>query len=183
MDFWLRFEKFIGDRIPKVLISVLKENAYDNAFSLKLLTSDTVDYLEKVGLEHSEYSKYHNRLLPGHRATLLALPALVEEFQRIEASAELCKSKVVDNNTVQVDDPNFSFILQQIIKTAKENANKDANHRRFSQELKYFSMLLYMMCGKISYEMISNNIPLPQASTTCKSNKIFLKAHIVNEQN
>lgn len=164
MDFWPRFVNFIRDRIPKVLINFLKENAYDNAFALKLLTSNTVNYLEEVGLENSEYSKYYNKLLPGHRATLLAIPALVEEFQRTENF----KSIVVDNNHVHVDDPKFSFILQQIIKTSNENANKDANHRRFSEELKYFSMLLYIMCGTISYELISNNIPLPQASTTCK---------------
>lgn len=165
MDFWLKFENFIKDRIPKVLISLLKENAYDNAFALKLLNCDTIDYLEKFGLENSEYAKsvLCNRLLPGHRATLLALPALVEEFQRSDIPRQ--ESMVVDT---QFDDPDFSFILRQLVKTSKENANKDANHRRFPDDLKYFSMLLYMMCGKISYEIISNNIPLPQASTTCK---------------
>lgn len=168
MDFWPRFENVIGDRFPKILISFLKENGYDNAFALKLLTSEAVDYLEKFGLENSEYSKCHNRLLPGHRATLLALPALVEEFQ----STAIREPNIFHKNSVEVDDPNFSFILQQLIKTAKDNANKDVNHRRFPEELKYFSMLLYMMCGKISYEIISKNLPLPQASTTCKSHQL-----------
>lgn len=165
MDFWSRFVKFIGDSIPKVLMGFLKENGYDTALALKLLKSDTVDYLENFGLENSEYSKYHKRLLPGHRETLLAIPSLVEEFQR----KRVCNAPAIDFGD-QINDPDFSFILQQIVKSAKENANKDANHRRFSQELQHFSMLLYMMCGKISYEIISNNMPLPQPSTTCKLN-------------
>lgn len=62
--------------------------------------------------------------------------------------------------------------MRELIKTAKNNAGKDFRQRRFSPSLQHFGMFLYMMCGKASYEIICNNIPLPQASTIC--NLIFI---------
>lgn len=161
MDFWPKFEHFLGNRIPEILINLLKANGYENAFSLKLLNCETVDYLEKNGLSNTEYAKIYKTLLPGHRTCLLALPELVQEF--IQCSSTI--DKATNDNS---KDPRYSYILQQLIKTAEQNANKDPKHRRFSEQIQYFAILLYIMCGKASYEILSNNIPLPQASTICK---------------
>lgn len=159
MDFWPKFEHFLNNRIPKILISLLKNNGYENAFSLKLLNYNTVDYLEKNGLNNTEYAAIYDKLLPGHRASLLALPELVQEFQRSYSD-----DQAINTNS---EDPRYSFILQQLIKTAEKNSDKDPKHRRFSEEIQYFSILLYIMCGKASYEILSNNLPLPQANTVC----------------
>lgn len=67
---------------------------------------------------------------PGHRASLLAMPNFVEEYE-------------------------LQTKMQQSEKYIEDNP----------QSLQNFGRFLYMMCGKASYEIICNNIPLPQAST------------------
>lgn len=102
--------------------------------------------------------KPFKQFLPGHRASLLAMPNLVEEY-------ELQTKMQQSEKHIKEDDPQLTFIMEELIKTAKNNANKKLTHRRYPQSLQNFGMFLYMMCGKASYEIICNNIPLPQAST------------------
>lgn len=167
MDFLEKFQKFLGDRVPNVLIEILRITGFDSDVAVKLLNPERIEELESYlsslnqHFDGSNYSPF-KRLLPGHRSTLLALPSLVIEY-------ELQTKKIQESKSSPQNDPEFTFIMKELIKTAKDNVNKDYRHRRFSQQLKDFGMYLYMMCGKLSYEILCNNIPLPQASTTCNS--------------
>lgn len=168
MDFWSKFEYHIRDRVPDFLIKLLKNAGYDTGFSVKLLNNELVDQLESFANEQNPKPEQPVKILPGHRATLLALPSTVENYEKnIDESIALSRNSI-SSRTHSCEDTHFSFILSKLIETAKKNMNKDPNHRRYPQELHYFAMYMYIMCGKSAYEVLSKNIPLPQASTTCE---------------
>lgn len=166
MDFLSKFNDFLGGAIPDVLINVLKESGYSTQFSIEQMNTQLIDKLEeyvKRKLGHL-FEKSFDGFLPGHRATLLGLPKLVNDYALLTKNAEKSLEKSMSSQ-----DGDFSFILQQLVSTAKSNADKDFRHRRFSEALQNFSMILYIMGGKAAYEILSSNIPLPQAITTCNS--------------
>lgn len=86
----------MGDRLPNILITILKRSGYDHVTAVKQLNESKLEAIEIYARENlinilrkdPTYSKtYQNfRFLPGHRATLLVLPELVQEFS-VRASA------------------------------------------------------------------------------------------------
>lgn len=103
MDFWPKFEYHIRDRIPDFLIKLLKKAGYDTAFSIKLLNNELLDELESFANEQQkpqlQPEQKRFKLLPGHRATLLALPSIVDEYvENIDKSiAELTSKNGIQN--------------------------------------------------------------------------------------
>lgn len=169
MDFLKKFEIYLDDRVPKTLIHILRTAGYDSSIALKSLNPETINEMEiyisnlEQNFDGSSYTPF-TRFLPGHRASLLCLPTLVVEYELETQKMQELQSSVP---ALAQNDPHFTFIMKQLIKTAKDNGNKDFRHRRFSEQLINFGMYLYMMCGKMSYEILSKNLPLPQASTIC----------------
>lgn len=175
MDFLEHFKIFLGDRVPFVLFEILRKTGYESSIALKQLNAEALNELESFlsssdnHFENSIYTPF-KRFLPGHRITFLSLPSLVDEYElHIEQDTKM-KQHLPD---IAQTDSHYSFIMKELIKTAKDNGDKDPHQRRFPHPLLNFGMLLYMMCGKVSYEIICNNVPLPQASTMCKLNIVL----------
>lgn len=163
MDFWSKYEYRLRDHIPDCLIRLLKQGGYDNMFSIKLLNHELIDQLEVFANERSPGTNF--KILPGHRAALLALPKLVEQCEKnIDESNAMSQNRIQSYEHTVVDNK-FSFIFSKLIETAQNNINKAPNHRRYSDEIHSFAMYLYIMGGKAAYEVLSKNIPLPQTST------------------
>lgn len=76
--------------MPPILIDILKKSGYDHSVAVKQLDAEKLNSIETFARDNlanilQKDSTYSNsfqtfRFLPGHRATLLALPALVDEY-------------------------------------------------------------------------------------------------------
>lgn len=110
MDFWSKFEYHVRDRVTDFLIRLLKNSGYDTAFSIKLLNDKLLDQLEIFGNEEHLQPKQPFKLLPGHRSALLALPSIVEQFEKnIDESITLNQKRVQS-----CEDTNFPFIFSKL---------------------------------------------------------------------
>lgn len=68
----------------------------------------------------------------------------------------------------QVENPDYmkySIILQEIIQSANQNIDMPGSAHRYSEKLKYFSIYLYMLCGKLCYETLYLNFSIPAPSS------------------
>lgn len=65
-------------------------------------------------------------------------------------------------------EPAIPFLLKEFIASSMNNFKKMPNSRRYSQVIQDFSTYIYILCGRYCYEVISKNLPLPQASTVRK---------------
>lgn len=160
-DFWSSFEHFLGYKFPNEIKEILNRNGFDTEIALSQMNTE---FLKLVEAQESKQLPFS--FLPGHRALLLGLPNKIKEF-----NAWLLKHASQNKTPMQclLDLPNITFIMKELIKTAINNSEVNPQRRRFSDAIKNFGIYLYMMCGKAAYEIISNNIPLPQPSTICKS--------------
>ncbi|KAK3932724.1 PDZ domain-containing protein 2 [Frankliniella fusca] len=61
--------------------------------------------------------------------------------------------------------PKVSAMLDLLLKSAKKNANKKTNGQRYDDVLKELGSLLYHVGGLQLYEILSQNLPLPSATT------------------
>lgn len=114
--------------------------------------------IQKLDCKHaSNYAsqeKFH--FLLGHRSLIL------------KWSGELMEKNENLNETIQLNNPCFSPILVELIRSALTNRDKTPNARRFSDILMQFSVYLYIMAGKSCYEIISSNLPIPKSYTIMK---------------
>lgn len=73
MDFLKKFEIYLGDRVPKTLIHILRTAGYDSSMALKSLNPETINEMEiyisnlEQNFDGSSYTPF-TRFLPGHRA-------------------------------------------------------------------------------------------------------------------
>lgn len=169
---WNRFENFIGEKIPRCIKTALEMCCFDTILSLceikpihigiieNHINQHRHEQIEKMHCNHSDY--YRNiekfRFLPGHEAIILALPKYATQFQ------EVLKSSVVDTETKT----DFTLILNEMIKTAESNKDKDSNHATYSDTIRFFATYVFLMCGRSCYEMLRTNLPLPSTKTICE---------------
>lgn len=166
MTFW---EKFADKSIPWEIITILKATGYDNSLSLHDIDENEICLIERSvgkGVEAAlKTSKYYFEwtstepftFLPGHKKTII----------------QLGKEAIKFRDTVQKEDDfqlcDAPFILKEIIMCLKQNKNVAPTKRRYSEALQSFATYIFMLCGKAGYEVLSNNLLLPQACTICKS--------------
>lgn len=162
-----------------MLVKILKASGYCSNIALSGLNQDKICSLEKYVsnnlrnlLTNSVYTEDLAEdgdfsFLPGHAAILLALPDCVKKFESNNTSK-------TPNLSEYINFLPLSFLMKEMIKTAVENSSKDAKHRKFSSVIQNFSTYIYMMCGKSCYEVLCQNLPLPQANTIRKFNDCFI---------
>lgn len=151
--------------IPDVLIEILYLVGFDNPIAMKKITTDNIEEIEnyvsknlKDSLTSSVYAGMKKFVfLPGHKAILLSLAPYIEKYEQ--------EMEIDDRSVEKLP---LSFIMKKMIRTAMNNKDKDQNHRRFPSEIRHFAIYIYTMCGKACYEVLCNNLPLPQANTVCK---------------
>lgn len=150
---------------------ILSEFGFDNALSLKLITEDYINEIEKcinssresmlqsLNCPHATIyrSQATFKFLPGHRILIMSWPAQIT-------------SDEVSNETDQfssqfftVKHPAFSPILREIISCALTNQNRDPKGRIFTDLLMNFSVYIYILAGKVVHyqkleRFVSNNV-------------------------
>jgi len=152
------------------------KSGFDNVLSLKLITDDHIDDFEKSidsnrnifldGLDCVHATLYRNqkafKFLPAHKIILLKWPAQISSVEdQITSTNEL-------NRMCAIDHPAFSPVMREMIMSALSNFNKDPKGRTFSEVLMNFSIYMYILAGKVSYETICANLLLPKAGTVRK---------------
>lgn len=154
---------------------ILINSGYDNLKSLLCITDEKLTMLEKyveknrsvtekIACDHAKSygfsygtsnSSDQFQFLPGHRAVLLDW--CQNKLPKIEAS-----------NTFTIKNAAFSPILREMISSALSNHSKPPNVHRFSKILMDFSIYMYIMVGKASYDILCANLPLPKSKTIGK---------------
>lgn len=155
----------------------MKASGYNNNIALKGLNEEKIISLEKYvakNLKHliqntvyADFEMGDFSFLPGHTTLLLALPDYVKRF-------EMNNTKNCSSSNINLDRFPLSFLMKELIRNGIDNSSKDLTrdlrHRKFSPVIQSFATYVYMLCGKACYEILSQNLPIPQANTICKLN-------------
>lgn len=100
----------------------------------------------------------HFKLRPGHRLFILDLPNRINHWNETN----------IRINRRQFNMTDFSHVLRTFIETVEENYGKEPKGFRYNETNRYFSLFIYLMCGRACYETLSANLPIPQAITISK---------------
>lgn len=138
------------EEIPNEIINILTSSGFDNILALSELTKEDISDIEKC---------CDKILLPGHRKFIIALGKRAKDF---ESSLGNIKKKG------KVDISATSFILQELLKTAAQNANVNPKQHRYSEVIQWFATYVFLIGGRSAYEFLASNLPLPSVSTVCK---------------
>lgn len=165
--FFESFEIYLGYKLPENVKGILIKNQFDNEISLAELNDGIISELEALS---------NDKFLLGHRGLLLGLPKKIAAFTK--RNEEFIEENVEENvNTDILNSPHVSFIMKQLVKCALQNANVEPKQRRYTDAIRNFGIYPYVMCGKASYEVLCNNIPLPKP-TTIRTFILFVKSFI-----
>lgn len=167
---WISFEKFIGEEIPSCVKRILSIMCgYDSFFSIKeikqshiedmekFITANKIEAIRTLNCCHSDHYKTLCifRFLPGHAAIISALPKYIEHFNKTGSSDFEYSGR-------------YSYIFEEMIRTAESNLFKDPNHATYSDAIRYFATYIFLLSGRSCYEMLRSNLPLPSTKTICK---------------
>lgn len=114
---------------------------------------------QSLNQSQQEENRLENRVfffLPAHRLIISNLAQNLIDLK-------------LNSHMFSIDNPAFSRILKELIESAIKNANKQPQARRFSKTLLDFAMYVYMISGRASYELFSENLPMPKVSTIRES--------------
>lgn len=174
MNFWQQLENSVGENFPPCVVELLKECGYNSSFAINALQAKDISEIENFIDENLKYivddmkccnshtykNQKHFKFLPAHRSFILNLK---NRSSLIKSVPEKCSSSIEQSSIKE-----FSALLQTLIRTAEQNANKVPTQFRYHEVIKYFAMYIHMVCGKMCYETLSSNLPLPQSSTVRK---------------
>lgn len=174
-SFWSKIESFMDEKLPPCVKKILSETGYDNSVSLADMQPIEINYIEESlnkefhfiieNLECCHSTTYKNqqtfRFLPGHRKLILRLSNVLLEMNELESVASNCPK-----NSNYLND--LSFLMKTLIETAERNAHKIPTQHRYCEIVRCFAAYIYMTCGKMCYETLCRNLPLPQPSSICK---------------
>lgn len=146
-EFWPNFESFIGQTIPSDIKEFLVVGGYTNELALKEIESDDVTDME---------SRIGKCLLPGHKKFIIALGKKAKEYDSVKSAALNCEDKFEFDGT---------FILKELVETARKNKKVHSTRYRYSDSVQWFATYLFLLGGRATYEFVSSNLPLPSVST------------------
>lgn len=181
---WNSFEEFLNEEIPECLKKILSVSGYENEISISNMKESDFKQIEEFVNKHHRpmidcltccksaiyQAQEKFELLPGHKSLLLHLSQQMN-LKREHYSAPTADSSIFrETNFIEraQSEPAFSLLLKEFITNSVNNFKKMPNSRRYSEIIQDFSTYIYMLCGRKCYEVISSNLPMPQATTICK---------------
>lgn len=186
-----KLEQFIGHIIPKSLKILLQTCGYNSLLSLKQISIEKIRTMEQFiqmnrakilrelnGIDENAAGIYkeqvHFAFLPGHRNILLDFPKHIADMQN-SMRIQSVSNQILGENVRKAEfSREFSHILNQMITTAEMNMNKKSKHKNeYTDDVKYFSTYIFLMCGRTCYETLSKNLPMPSTKTICKCGTYF----------
>lgn len=175
-DLWIQIENFIGEELPLCFCRILNEAGYNTSMALSSIQTLDIDTIEECVNKELRYiiddldccnsttyqkqKEFH--FLPGHRKLILKLKDHLHEMHVAKTSISSQRQSTLKHSN------EFSTLLKMLIETAGQNANKIPTQYRYSETIRYFAVYIYMTCGKMCYETLCRNLPLPQPSSIRK---------------
>lgn len=170
--FWSKVEALTGDTIPTCVKKILIASGYDTIFSVKNIDSEKIveienhvnvyarDLIQNFDCCHHEFYKGLNefKFLPGHKDLILSLPQLIVKM----LNPEKYLIEIIEQHS------GFSMILRELIKTAIQNDKLPKCKAVYTDTIRYFATYIFLICGRSSYEVLYQNLPLPSISTIRK---------------
>lgn len=93
-DFLTKFQVFLHNQIPDIVLKILRETGYDSPLAVETINSEVIRDLEKYINENEHFANFFNgsiyssskpfSFLPGHKALLLGLKKKCGEFEKCE---------------------------------------------------------------------------------------------------
>lgn len=186
---WAALEKFVGQNVPMFLKVLLWKTGYDSLLSIKQITTDTIKELEQFmqrkkneilpkiftelnnfGNKDYSLSEYEDQevfeFLPGHRTILMSFRSNIEGMQL--KGVDQFKEDATHSSNKLMENEKYSVILREFIKTADQNYNKSKYANQYNDIVKFFSTYIFLLCGRVCYETLNKNLPIPSTKTICK---------------
>lgn len=175
MDFWVEFEEFLGEKIPCCVKKTLEKCGYNSLVAVQELNEQKVCEIENyvkgdvpnVGTSSETSSCFcssclnrnsNYRFSPGHRLLVTNLSnyakKMIEEKEmntQIDTPAQAPATQPV------------SIELPHSLEELLEQANSNEYHAKpkYSQFIREFSTYTYLLGGKMCYDFLSSNLPMP----------------------
>lgn len=185
--FWSTVEKIIGERIPKCVQEILTSCAYTSLLSLKSISEDNEscstieeyineycgELIHNLNCSHAEIYKNQTqfKLLPGHRGLILLMSKIIAKSideQHDNQCEEVLLCQLIEKS------PHLSVLLKELVKTAVTNGQRPKNNAQYSDIIRYFSTYLFITCGRASYTILYENLPIPSITTIRKYSQFLL---------
>lgn len=187
-EMWADFDNFNRIGVPMCLKVLLWKCGYDTMLSVKYLRDEKIEEMEEHiqkyknkifdGNEYlSDYEKLNEKrdvfsFLPAHKGILRDLPQTIREMQyentlQCNGSTNILPNKmessILDNGYEE-----YSVILKELINSANRNQNKPKNAYQYTDLIKHFCTYTFLLCGRMCYETLQKNLPIPSTKTICK---------------
>lgn len=163
--------------MPKCMKKILIACGYVTLASIRNISIESINQIENVinvSASHiiqqfdccySEFYKKQNgfKFLPAHRDLILYLPKMIDEnlkHDNRDPDAMLIES--INQH------PGLSVILRELIKTAINNYKSPKTQATYSDIIRQFSTYVFILCGRATYTVLLNNLPLPSIPTVCE---------------
>lgn len=158
---WKKVEQISGEKLPTCIKEILNACGYDTFGSLKCLSEQSVQDIEKhINIKsratiealkccRSEYYKSLDefKFIPGHKDLIISLSKL--DFSTNQEHDLLPES-------------NISYFLNELVKTAATIGKKCS---KYSDVIRWFGTYIFLQCGRSCYELLNQNLPLPSTRT------------------
>lgn len=196
-DCWDEIEDIIRESLPKCIIKILSACGYDSMLGISGIDESAVTEVEQYvnnnrniirELECCFANTYKRlekfRFLPGHRILILHLSNRINStFERKQSGNS--NNFVVNKQTASKNDSSdretekYSFLLNLLIDSAKQNSGVAKNRYRYDEVVQLFSTYVFLSSGRSCYELLSSNLSIPSKYTICE---LILRAHFSNTQ-
>lgn len=161
----------MNEKVPTDVKTILNRSGFDCISALEQIDEAIILEIEQYANENDsvlEETSYQNmkkfKFKPGHKVAILCLADQTKKFKQAESN---------QNKQCKVTD--VPFILKTFIDTMETNNGKDPKGYRYNDANRYFSIFVYLLCGKACYETLSANLPIPRADTIRKFSIFSLK--------
>lgn len=170
-NFWSRVENISNEKFPPCVVKLLEECGYIHSSTITKFTLDDIEQLEvyidtnlrsiieelKCCNASSYKSQQRFKFLPGHRKFILSLKDRISLLDKCES----------DDKTPKLNHK-VPRLLQLLNENVERNTDRAPTCLRHHRNIRDFASYLHMICGKLCYEFLSKNLPLPQSSTVRK---------------
>lgn len=178
MDIWTTIENDLCIQVPNHLKNALNFCGFGNPISIKLITSNAVDDVEKfvrqklpgIILKHNknvrDLKDYFGEVYAGdptsfeiHFGERMLIEKIVEFVKNKDVT--YFKTRVPNSTEVcDISDENkqTNYFLEMLQKTANRNSSFKPGGYSYGLEIKRFASYFRMICGKFAYETIQSNL-------------------------
>lgn len=166
---WNELKALLGEEVPDVLRRILVFTGFDRKLCLQNINNDDIADIENfiyenrmgIDLQGTIYRDQQIfKLAPGHKTFLLLMSEKIKERQNHQQQQKVyvAKEKLGDDHIIPADLP---AVLKDIFETFIRNKDRHKNFKRYSDTIKYFFLYIYLIGGRLCYETLSQNLPIP----------------------